>query len=266
MRFHKMFVDAGGHLVVSGNTNDAWVPGVDLHQEMQVMVEAGLTPMQIIMGSTKYPAEMLRKQNLLGTVEAGKLADVIIVNADPLQDIRNLDKISTVIQDGRIVELGYHANYSSPFSNVAAATVSLEGLPWAVDMKKATRGAEGGPQAASEGGAIADPTYSPQPAIETMNPIIVTQGDSVMVTLTGFNFVRKSAVYFKGKLVPFRAASSTELQVTLDAEALREAGRFDLVVKNPEPLDPFYVRSMWGNGTSNVAHLIVNYRYSPPGS
>ncbi len=60
-RFHKMFVDAGGHLVVSGNTNDAWVPGVDLHQEMQIMIEAGLTPMQVIMGSTKYPAEMLRK-------------------------------------------------------------------------------------------------------------------------------------------------------------------------------------------------------------
>ena len=108
MRFHKMFVDAGGHLVVSGNTNDAWVPGVDLHQEMQIMADAGLTPMQIIMGSTKYPAEMLRKQNLLGTVEAGKLADVIIVNADPLQDIKNLDKINTVIQDGKIVELGYH--------------------------------------------------------------------------------------------------------------------------------------------------------------
>ena len=40
-----------------------------------------------------------------------------------------------------------------------------------------------------------------------------------------------------------------------------EAGRFDMVVKNPEPLDPFYVRGMWGNGTSNVAHLIVNYKY-----
>ena len=112
MRFHKMFVDAGGHLVVSGNTNDAWVPGVDLHQEMQIMADAGLTPMQIIQGSTKYPAEMLRKQNLLGTVEAGKLADVIIVNADPLQDIKNLDKINTVIQDGKVVELGYHSNYS----------------------------------------------------------------------------------------------------------------------------------------------------------
>ena len=59
----------------------------------------------------------------------------------------------------------------------------------------------------------------------------------------------------------FRAVSSKELQVTLDAEALREAGRFDLVVKNPEPIDPFFVRSMWGTGTSNVAHLIVNYKY-----
>jgi predicted amidohydrolase len=261
MRFHKMFVDAGGHLVVSGNTNDAWVPGVDLHQEMQVMTEAGLTPMQIIMGSTKYPAEMLRKQNLLGTVEAGKLADVIIVNADPLADIRNLDKINTVIQDGRIMELGYHANYTSPFANVAAGTISIEGLPWAEDMKKATRGAEGGPQAAAEGGAIPDPRNSPQPAIETMNPIIVTQGDSCMVTLTGFNFVRRSAVYFKGRAVPFKVVSPTQLQVTLDGEALRQAGRFDLVVKNPEPLDPFYARSMWGNGTSNIAHLIVNYKY-----
>ena len=261
MRFHKMFVDAGGHLVVSGNTNDAWVPGVDLHQEMQIMADAGLTPMQIIQGSTKYPAEMLRKQNLLGTVEAGKLADVIIVNADPLQDIKNLDKINTVIQDGKVVELGYHSNYSSPFSNVAAQTISVEGLPWAVEMKKSTRGAEGGPQRGGDDSVVPDPPNSPQPAVETMNPIIVKQGEPAVITVTGFNFVRKSAVYFNGKPVPFRAVKSTQLEVMLDAEALREGGRFDLVVKNPEPLDPFFVRSMWGNGTSNIAHLIVNYKY-----
>jgi hypothetical protein len=112
-----------------------------------------------------------------------------------------------------------------------------------------------------DNGAVPDPLASPQPAIETMNPIIVSQGDSALITLTGFNFVRKSAVYFKGKPVPFRVVSSTKLEVTLDAAALSKAGRFDLVVKNPEPLDPYYVRSMWGNGTSNVAHLIVNYKY-----
>lgn len=103
-------------------------------------------------------------------------------------------------------------------------------------MRKATAGAEGGPQRA-ENGAILDPAFSPQPAIETMNPIIVTQGDSAGVTLT--SFVRRSTVYFKGSPAPFRIVSSTEIQVTLDREALREAGRFDLLVKNPEPLDPF---------------------------
>ncbi len=261
MRFHKMFVDAGGHLVVSGNTNDAWPPGVDLHQEMQILADAGLTPMQIIQGTTKYPAEMLRKQDLLGTVESGKLADVIIVDADPLQDIKNLDKINTVIQDGKVVELGYHSNYSSPFSNVASQTISVEGLPWAVALKKASRGAEGGPRTEVDGAGMPAPANSPQPAIETMDPIIVTQGDTAAITLTGFNFVRKSAVYFKGRPVPFRAVSPTELQVTLDPESLREAGRFDVVVKNPQPLDPFFVRSMWGDGTSNIAHLIVNYKY-----
>ncbi len=261
LRFHKMFVDAGGRLVVSGNTNDAWVPGVDMHQEMEIMADVGLTPMQIIQGSTKYAAEMLYKQGILGTVEAGRLADVIIVDADPLKDIKNLRKINTVIQDGKIVELGYHANYSSPFANVAARTVSVEGLPWAVNLKKASTGGEGGAQREADENAVPDPPVSPQPAIETMDPIIVTQGEPVTIKITGFNFVRKSVVYFKGKPVRFRAVSSKELQVTLDAEALREAGRFDLVVKNPEPIDPFFVRSMWGTGTSNVAHLIVNYKY-----
>ena len=124
-----------------------------------IMADAGLTPMQIIQGSTKYPAEMLRKQNLLGTVEAGKLADVIIVDADPLHDIKNLDKINTVIQDGKVVELGCHSSYSSPFSNVARRQRSASRrLPWAVGtQKKASRGGEGGPQRGLEAAAMPDP-------------------------------------------------------------------------------------------------------------
>jgi hypothetical protein len=55
--------------------------------------------------------------------------------------------------------------------------------------------------------------------------------------------------------------SPTELRFTLDAEALRTAGRFDLVVVNPMPVAPLYSKGMWGNGTSNQAHLIVNYKY-----
>jgi hypothetical protein len=61
--------------------------------------------------------------------------------------------------------------------------------------------------------------------------------------------------------VPTQVISPTELKFTLDADAQRTAGRFDLVVVNPAPIDPIYVRGMWGSGTSNLAHLVVNYRY-----
>ena len=72
--------------------------------------------------------------------------------------------------------------------------------------------------------------------------------------------MRRSTVEFRGKRVPTQVVSSTELNFTLDAESMKQAGRFDLVVINPAPTDTF-TRGMWGNGTSNLAHIVVNYRY-----
>jgi len=89
---------------------------------------------------------------------------------------------------------------------------------------------------------------------------MVTQGDATTtVTITGFNFVRKSRVYFNGTSVPYRALSPTHLEVTLDSSLLHEAGWADLVVVNPEALNP-ELGYPWGNGTSNNAHLIIAYR------
>jgi len=250
LRFHKMFMDAGGRMAISGNTNSTKAPGLDLHHEIQVMKDAGLTPMQIIQGTTKWPAEMIGKQNLLGTIEAGKLADLLILGKDPLQDVSNMRAIETVIQDGRIVERGYHASYSDAFVNLGEP--SVDALPWVVAMKRVN----------PAGGELADPGYSPQPAIETITPLIVTQTTgTVSVTLRGINFVRRSAVFFKGRPVSSRVISPTEIQVTLDAEAVKAVGKFDMVVRNPDPIDPAVQKGMWGNGTSNVAHLIVNYSY-----
>ena len=250
MRFHKMFIDAGGRIAISGNTNSTKAPGLDLHHEIQVMKDVGLTPMQIIQGTTTWPAEMIGRQDLLGTIEAGKLADLLILTRDPLQDAANLRAIDTVIQDGRIVRRGYTANYSDPFVNLGDP--SVDALPWVAAMKRVNR-------AASE---LTDPVYSPQPAIESLTPLIVTQTTgTVTVTLKGLNFVRRSAVFFKGHPASSRVVSPTEIQVTLDAEALKAVGKFDLVVKNPEPIDPAVIQGMWGHGTSNVAHVIVNYQY-----
>ena len=250
LRFHKMFMDAGGRMAISGNTNSTKAPGLDLHHEIQVMVDAGLTPMQIIQGTTKWPAEMIGKQDLLGTVEAGKLADVIILTRNPLQDAANMRAIETVIQDGRIIERGYHASYRDPFLNLGEP--SVDALPWVVALKNFRRA----------GAELADPASSPQPAIESITPLIVTQtAGSVTVTLKGVNFVRRSAVFFNGRSVSSRVVSPTEIQVTLGADALRAVGKFDMVVRNPEPIDAAFQTGMWGNGTSNVAHLIVNYRH-----
>ena len=103
LRFHKMFADAGGHVVPGANTNPTRVPGNSLIHEMLIFVEAGITPMQIIQGATKWSAEMIDRGKDLGTIEAGKLADIVIVNADPLQNIENLRQVDTVIFNGKRV-------------------------------------------------------------------------------------------------------------------------------------------------------------------
>ena len=74
--------------------------------------------------------------------------------------------------------------------------------------------------------------------------------------LTGFNFVEGSRVHFDGVSVPWRWVSPTELEVTIDANLLARVGRFEVVVRNPVPLE----LPIWGDGTSNKAYFIVRYR------
>ena len=263
LRFHKMFVGAGGHLVPGANTNATRVPGNNLFHEMDTFVEAGISPMQIIQGATKWSAEMIDKQKELGTVEAGKLADVIIVNQDPLQNIDNLHDLNAVIFDGKVVELGYHPWYTAAFPIGTGTNSPVDSLQWAAAYRKVLFGdvpEEGEGAAPANAAGLRDPVESPQPAIEAINPTMLTEeSPTTRVTLKGYNFVRRSQIYFKGTSVPYKVVSPTELQVTLDASLLKEAGWFDLVVKNPWPLAA--AAKPWGNGTSNQAHLIVNYRY-----
>jgi predicted amidohydrolase YtcJ len=78
------------------------VPGISLHVELERLVEAGLTPLEALQTATLNPARVLNMTDSLGTVEAGKLADLVLLDADPLADIRNTQKIRAVLANGRL--------------------------------------------------------------------------------------------------------------------------------------------------------------------
>jgi len=78
-------------------------PGYFEHRELQLMVEAGLTPMQAIVAATRTNAEILLGAKEFGTLESGKRADFLVLDANPLDDIHNTEKLSAVWQAGKVV-------------------------------------------------------------------------------------------------------------------------------------------------------------------
>jgi imidazolonepropionase-like amidohydrolase len=84
-------------------TDAPWlvVPGFSLHDELFLLVQAGLTPTDALRAATWDAAKFLGLQSSLGSVEAGKFADLVLLDANPLEDIRNTQKISGVFMQGR---------------------------------------------------------------------------------------------------------------------------------------------------------------------
>lgn len=79
-------------------------PGRSLHQELGFLVDSlGLTPLQAIQAATVEPARYFGQGDVMGTVEPGRLADLVLLGADPLADIRNIGAIDQVILRGRVV-------------------------------------------------------------------------------------------------------------------------------------------------------------------
>ncbi len=91
-------------LAGSGTGAPHTVPGLELHRELTLLVDAGLTPAQALRTATIEPARSIDADESLGSVAEHKIADLVMLNANPLQNIANTQKISLVIVGGKIVQ------------------------------------------------------------------------------------------------------------------------------------------------------------------
>lgn len=100
----KAMNEAGVHIMAGTDATAPNVfPGFSLHEELFYLVQAGLTPVQALQAATLNPAEFLGRSAQQGTIQAGKRADLVLLDANPLEDIHNLEKIQTVVVNGQVL-------------------------------------------------------------------------------------------------------------------------------------------------------------------
>lgn len=198
----KAVSDGGGNVLAGTDAPNMLLPGISLHQEMELLVDAGLTPMQVIVSATSKPAAYVHRQNDLGTIAPGHIADLLILDANPLDDIRNTRKIRTVVQAGRVLDTSFHPNFANPIPRPNANETQRNPLPQVRDVF---------PKAATEGDHQAE------------------------ITVRGSNFIYESVVLFDGQRVPTTFVSDTQVKAVIPAPLLQRVGTFPVSVWNPKP-------------------------------
>jgi imidazolonepropionase-like amidohydrolase len=95
---------AGVPILAGSDVGNPWlVAGYSLHDELALFVQAGMPPLAALQTATINPARYLGTVDSLGTIAEGKIADLVLLDGNPLDDIRNTDRIRAVIVNGRLL-------------------------------------------------------------------------------------------------------------------------------------------------------------------
>ncbi|RPH62158.1 MAG: hypothetical protein EHM89_06060 [Acidobacteria bacterium] len=99
----RLLNDAGVLLLAATDVGiPMLVPGLSLHEELVLLVEAGLTPLEALRTATLNPARVLGLDDSLGSIDVGKVADLVLLDANPVANIRNTQRIRAVVANGRL--------------------------------------------------------------------------------------------------------------------------------------------------------------------
>ena len=200
--FLKKFVAAGGKLYSGTDSASANVPGLSLHHEMQIYVDAGIPPMRALQSSTLWAAQMARLDSKIGSIEPGKLGDVVILEADPLQDIHNTQRVSTVIKGGSLQDITFHPGYNTPFHIYGSGSKHL---------------------------------YAQPPVVTNLTPGTIQQGADVWVKVLGQNFSPNSIVMLGDVALDTKFVGDGELDARLSPEDTGRVGAYPMGVFTPRP-------------------------------
>lgn len=114
----RMMHDAGVQIMAGSDFSDwGMVPGVDLHNELALLVEAGFSPLEALQAATLMPAKFLGTNETTGTIQTGRTADLVLLDANPIECISHTRKINAVVLGGHLFQLSLMT--SRAFQNAA---------------------------------------------------------------------------------------------------------------------------------------------------
>jgi Amidohydrolase family len=204
--FIRRFVQAGG-ILKEGSDSPRGMAGLLMHEGMTMDVEAGVPPMKVIQAATINVAKTFHKDKDYGSVEPGKVADLSIVEGNPLQDMWATTNVKMVVTNGKQVDIGFH-KYVNPIPEFN----SWQQLSEHIDV----------------------------------SPAAVTQATGpTVLKVKGRGFWPFHQVLMNGKELETQFVSRNELDAVIPAEAIPDAGMYKVTVKsrgepiaesNPAPL------------------------------
>jgi imidazolonepropionase-like amidohydrolase len=139
--------EAGVRVIPGGDYGFIWCPHGEYAKDIELMVtDMGFSPMEAIVAATKHGSELMRMPDETGTVEAGKLADLLVVDGDPLEDIAILQdrsRLAMVMKDGQVMvntlglpqELQPLADFTMEIERIQRAKAMVDPMPTAAEVQ-----------------------------------------------------------------------------------------------------------------------------------